>query len=143
MIAIVKASWIALFSQRRPGQPGGLAGVRAAQRRAQRPAAGGHRALEHVEVRARGVLPGEAAGAGLGGLTERGGGAARRRTSAATSVASSSGVSQSTPVCPSTIDSGSPPTRSAALGVPRSAASMTVRHQPSAEEAVSETQARS
>ncbi len=46
------------------------------------------------------------------------------------------------PVSESTIDSPSPPTRRAALGVPQAAASITVRHQPSADEAVSETQAR-
>ena len=43
---------------------------------------------------------------------------------------------------PSSIDSGSPPTASAALGVRYIAASITVRHQPSAEEAVRLTQAR-
>ena len=49
--------------------------------------------------------------------------------------------SASSPVSPSAIDSGSPPTRSAALGVPHVAASITVRHQPSAEDAVTLTQA--
>ena len=44
--------------------------------------------------------------------------------------------SASRPVTPSSIDSGSPPTRSATLGVATVAASMTVRHQPSAEDAV-------
>ncbi len=55
---------------------------------------------------------------------------------------SSSGVRARRPVSPSTIDSGSPPTAMATLGVPHAAASITVRHQPSAEEAVMFTHAR-
>jgi hypothetical protein len=54
---------------------------------------------------------------------------------------SSSGVSASRPVSPSTIDSRSPPTARAALGVAQAAASITVRHHPSADEAVSESHA--
>ena len=62
-------------------------------------------------------------------------------TSSRTRSVSSAGSSASAPVSPSTIDSGSPPTRSAALGVAHAAASMTVRHQPSADDAVSDTHA--
>ena len=47
----------------------------------------------------------------------------------------------SMPVSPSTIDSRRPPTASAALGVPHSAASITVSDQPSDAEAVTCTQA--
>ena len=66
------------------------------------------------------------------------GSATSRRTFAVSSGTSSA----SSPVSPFTIDSGNPPTRSAALGVPQAAASVTVRHQPSALDAVSVTQAR-
>ena len=65
-------------------------------------------------------------------------GSSTTRCTAATSPASSSA---SSPVSPSTIDSASPPTRSATLGVPHVAASITVRHQPSAELAVRFTHA--
>jgi hypothetical protein len=50
-------------------------------------------------------------------------------------------VSTSTPVWPSTIASARPPTRIAAVGFAHAAASMTVRHQPSADEAVSASHA--
>ena len=63
-------------------------------------------------------------------------------TSRRTAAVSPGASSASNPVDPSTIDSGSPPTRSAALGVPQVAASITVRHQPSAEDAVRFTHAR-
>ena len=65
-----------------------------------------------------------------------------RSTSSRTAATSSAGSSASTPVCPSTIASPRPPTRIAAVGVPQAAASNTVRHQPSADEAVSATHAR-
>ena len=122
---------------RSPRAPGPKAVARRRSRRAAgdqpgaQPAAQLHRrglrgVDEHRQVGGGRRVPVEAVGARLGDLAETRRAAAAETMTSRTRAVSSSTSSARKPVSPSTIDSRRPPTRSATVGVPRIAASITV-----------------
>ncbi len=138
MKAIVKMSWIALFSSVAPARPAALpdSEARKVERSRVRPTLWTASdcsmtssiplaVVSHVKLSAR------ASAASLY-ASRRGRSASRSRTPST----SSSGSSASRPVWSWTMTSERPPTRSAAVGVRHAPASTTLRHQPSADEAV-------
>ena len=141
MKTTVKTSWIALFASVAAASPAALPDSErpSAVRRRGRSAAMAVSITASVPEAVESQVKARARARAASPMAAR---SSWSLTSSRTPATSSAGSSASSPVCRSTIASPSPPTRIAAVGVAHAPASSTVRHQPSADEAVSATQAR-